>query len=527
MLSGRKISVTCDRVGTLPVNRQMARYNELAAVPYAEHDFGFLRTDLYTTVHLYNPGLTPLSVTQTITGDSTGIFVLTSHEGVEVVFPLSIPARSSVKLYYKVTLEGQKLFDVRYSYTDGVNTQVFRLRGMRAPMFLDAFARVYDEPNWARGLTEILEWNTDVLISHGQQEQRVSLRPAPVQKMRVEYLVKNHERRVMERKLSMRTIRFFHSPFWWDAIGFSALQNETTILVDTNSRHFLQDRTVVLESPDGLKEMYTIVSLSGASVVITPALTKDYPVGSWMYPSSYFKASQGQKITRHTGDISKTVFTYTNVYSDNIIETITFEKFKNEFVFPLVPTYEQVTETQNQEIEVINNPMGVNIYDHINNFIPFDTSLYIKCFGRSDIDKLKQFLYHIKGRFLPFWTVNPQEAIELVTPIALHDVNIVIRNIGYSAEYHGEPGKRFLEFALHNGNIIRREITSSIVNPVDEAQEILSMDSPFAEAIPLNMIKNVSFFIRVRLVSDRVQLNWKTGNCLECKLPVREIKNII
>lgn len=128
-------------------------------------------------------------------------------------------------------------------------------------------------PNWDRGVQHVEAWQTQVLASDDDTEQRVPIREGPAESIRYTTLLgSTPDVGLLELLLAQAPAVRFNVPRWFDASALtgSLAPGATSIPCDTTDRGFVVGGQLVLYSrSSGINEVRTIAGVSGSAVDVT------------------------------------------------------------------------------------------------------------------------------------------------------------------------------------------------------------------------------------------------------------------
>lgn len=143
-------------------------------------------------------------------------------------------------------------------------------------------------PNWAEGVTERLEWLTEVIPSEVGTEQRRSLRRYPRRSIEASFLRTGTARQRIDTFIVGVGLNRFLVPLWFEQLRTSAATSGTTLTWPTGTfsqREFVAGELALFQGADpGNYEIVTVSNVSGTTLTFMTAPVKSWPAGTRITP---------------------------------------------------------------------------------------------------------------------------------------------------------------------------------------------------------------------------------------------------
>jgi len=212
----------------------------------------------------------------TASGTTGGITLSGQHAP-----PLAYGPLQSRLYTLTVLTSGDPVIDARYDFNFGTEMPTLSVTGRRIVMW--SF-----HPDWSNGITERLEWLTDVLTAYDGTEQRVRLRDHARRSIEYDIMANGHDARMLEALTFGWGAQLYCLPVWWEADILQAAVNAGTTSVavtDAALKDYSPGGLVVFWRNTGACEAVEILSISGNTITLKLPLSMSFPAGSRVIPA--------------------------------------------------------------------------------------------------------------------------------------------------------------------------------------------------------------------------------------------------
>lgn len=494
--------------------------------PNSFRECGYVRADQWYHFKMYNGTDTATIVTGVNETSADGITYHPTFTGGSFTFPFNIDPRKYIDIYFCVSPIGDLDFLSTLEIVTSADNQTVVFKGIRPPYVPGEGIIGLLTHNWASGLSESREWRTDIMVTKNRTEQRMQLRIIPRRYYDWEGLIEGTNRQIYENMLYSRNILWYLLPIWHELTLTTqdSVIGATEIYVDVAKYEFFVDRPVFIYDHTGEYEQKTISLISNDKIQISTPLVKAYPAGSSIVPGNYFESVNAPTITHNTSQISTFSAKLKTVYADSPEVTVSFPTYENHPIFPFEPNFINVVSSIEHAWDILDTGNTREVYADSQEPI-HSRSIEVLLFNRDDIYTWFQFVYQLKGRLTPFWVPVQSDDLTLDEPITPAEMNIYVKKNNYTAHWEGSFMRRTIEITTKSGATYIRNITGSMVNPLNISQEILEISGSLGVSLNLEDILDIRFLELVRLQSDSIKTSWVTTTQLRGVIPILSLAN--
>lgn len=413
---------------------------------------------------------------------------------------------------------GAPLIDARYQFVfaGGVTIQLM-VTGRRVVVF-------GVRPDWSQGMTERLEWLTELLTAHDGTEQRIRLRKLPRRLFEYTFLIEGQDVRLLEHWLFAWGARVYCLPVWTDitVLTETLLVGSNTIMVaDTDTSDYHPGGLAVLWRSNRQHEAVEIASIIGNTLTLTLPLNNTWPAGTRVYPARLVRLEGEAAVTRPTDTLATGRCRFTVEDLDSPTITAAGITYRGCRVWDQSPNRStDLEETWRRKLAVIDYQTGLPTVDDESASPLIGRTLTWLLTNRQHVTAFRQWLIEQAGRANPFWL--PTFATDLVVnrPIAATAEGVIVFNVGYARFIAADPLRRDIVLRTTAGTFYRR-ITGA--NEIDEQEELLSLESPLGITLQPAQCLQISYLELTRLDQDAVELHWETDTTANIQLTTRTL----
>ncbi|EJG2382498.1 hypothetical protein AM381_RS20220 [Raoultella ornithinolytica] len=359
------------------------------------------------------------------------------------------------------------------------------------------------DPDWSRGVTETLEWKTDVLQSPTGAEQRISRRLSPRRTFEFTTLVHDTGRQRFENMLWQGCAGTWAMPVYPDVFALPAAVSSgvTALSMPTAGRDFTVGGTVLLktdESPAATSRMVTIAGIAGNVLQLASPLTDSWPAGTLVYPVRPAVLAEPPSLSRLTDTATTAQVRFRiaehNAFSDAPVLT----QYRGHPVLESETDWgESVSGSYQPLIRELDNSSS----------IPYRLDTAGRPFWRQTHNwftvnrqaqtSLRQLLWYLRGRQRPIWV--PGQTLDFSPRSAISGNSVDVLEAGFT-ELGIRPGRRDICILLADGTRYYRRIADvSLVSGAERL--VLDGDAINTDSHP---IVSVSLMTLARQDTDSV-----------------------
>ncbi|MFT0699365.1 MULTISPECIES: phage tail protein [Enterobacteriaceae] len=319
------------------------------------------------------------------------------------------------------------------------------------------------DPDWSRGVTETLEWKTDVLQSPTGAEQRISRRLSPRRTFEFTAMLYDTARQRFEHMLWQGCAGTWAMPVYPDvyALQVAVSSGATALSIPTAGRDFTVGGTVLLktdESPDATSRMATIAGMTGDALQLGSPLTDNWPAGSLVYPVRPAVLTEPPSLSRLT-DTAMTAQVRFRIAEHNTFSDL-----------PVLTQYRghPVLESETDWGESVSGSYQPLIRELDNgSSVPFRIDTAGRPFWRQTHNwftvnrpaqtSLRQLLWYLRGRQRPIWVSG--QMLDFSPTTGIHGNSVDVVGVGFVGPGICQ-GRRDVCILLADGSRHYRRITA-------------------------------------------------------------------
>lgn len=445
-----------------------------------------------------------------------------SDDGITLTEPIVPPtdffALESRTYQLDFDTSGPSSINLTYTFVFPSDSPTLSVTGNRIIIFTFA-------PDWSSPVLERLEWATQITEVEDGTETRNKLRSSPRRTFEYAFLMQTHEKRLFEEYVWAWKARVFALPIWTDCIIVTTalLINDTNINVDTTDyTSIINDGVAILWDGYDNVESVEIVSFTSTALTLIRGLTKNWPVGTKLFPVKSARMLDEVSYTQPTDDVTMGNVTFQIINNLAIPAVDSPTAYEDAYVIEKEPNRAEDMEVSTQsKLAIMDFGIASPFVDDRAGFPDQVTSYSFYATDRQDIWEWREWLHARAGRFTKFYLTQYSSDFELVQDIGAADTALHVRDQQYRAFYNTHVTKRDIEIVLLDGTTYRRRITGANLGaPGEEDISILTL----GVLIPKNTVKRVSFLHGYRLDADAVEISWVTAGQAQINFNARVIE---
>lgn len=446
-------------------------------------------------------------------GVTLNSLLIENGEGIDVVGqpipPLAFGPLQERAWSVQLSSEGPPTIDatITWSFDTGTNLQL-HITGNRVTPWTW-------RPDWSRGVSEALEWLTDLMVSEEGDEQRMGRRITPRQSWAFTATAIDIPRQAMEAAMAGWGARSWALPLWPHGADLRApaAAGESVLQAAGFGREFVAGGLALLMGDDAAStEVVEVLEAQASSLVLKRPLTGNWPAGAVVYPAKSARLTDAG-ISRFTGSVSDAQVTFVvaaaNPYQP--IDPATLPQHRGFGVLEDRPDWSLApTLTPSRRLAIGDNNVGVPKWVDRSGYPALRQVLRWSPLGREQVDRIRRIQYHLAGQLRPLWVPSYANDLELVALAAPGASNIDVTHCGYTAYLRGLVGRSDIRIESASG-IQYRQITGS--TDLGNGQERLGFNQPLTALVdPAAGPVSISFLSLMRGDSDRIEWAWWSGD---------------
>jgi hypothetical protein len=473
-------------------------------------EFGNLVTQSTRTVEVWNAFPDPVTI-DVLVGDTTGLAV-----GFEP--PQRLHGLEDIFYPVTATLDGP-------SFVDTTLTLHFSQGGERSVAISYGRVLVFGlAPNWASGLTERIEWLTDVMTMRDGGEQRVRLRVDPRRSFEYEVWEHGADVGLIDLLLCAWQARIYAVPVWTDRGWLIAPvpAGSTQIAIDTVNHDYHAGGLAIVGVGARRTEALEIASTAQGSITLKRATTQAWPAGAWIAPARLGRLPSRQAITRPSAALSLARLRFDLDDLTSSVGTLDAASYRGADVLVRRPNrIEDITAEYLRLLDVFDNDTGLPVVTDIPNRPYVVRSHQYLLRDRNDIAAMRAWLSARAGRQAPFWMPTWERNFEIASPDAIDALSLLIVSQGFATYFQNLPGRQDIALLHRDGTWYFRHVTA--FEYAGGVLERIVIDEALGRACQPDDFALCCFLELARLDSDAVELFFETDSIARLTLAARSV----
>lgn len=373
-------------------------------------------------------------------------------------------------------------------------------------------------PNWKDGITERIEWQTDVLGSETGAEQRRPIRLHPRRSFDASFLRWDENRQILDTTMAGVGSAPILLPLWHDmtAVENDAPAGSTRIDGQYRVKDFNVGDVVIFRRDlewDYEVNLIAAIDFDAGQMTLELGLQNDVGRGTRMYPVRVAKVQEavsGRIITGRVADyqirfMCQEPYSLEPSWSDMAIYPRT-----GLHILALPDDWKSAQETSiDRQIYMFDNESGMIESVDPGNQTRGNTKKSYQIHGRTNDRQFRQLLFALRGRAKTFHLPQGTEDFILSRDINPSDGALIVRRCGYT-QFVGstQATKRDIMVELFDGTQIPTTIISSRIVG-NEEWLFLSQSIP---ATAMADVKSIGYMPVARLDVDGVEIKRLTDS---------------
>lgn len=421
---------------------------------------------------------------------------------------------------YNLTIDtdGPPTVDAEYTFEFDNRDYVLTVVGNRLVLF--PF-----EPD--DGVTEQLEWKSDVIESYNGTEQRMSLRGAPRQRIEFDVLTEEGSQDTKLRSLMFDWMsRVYGLPVWWELRRLTSAHTAGASVLNVSTAYgdFRVGGLVMIYENEDTFEVIGIDAADATSITLQSQLVNSYTSKAVAMPvRTAYMAATSQR-ARSPNNVTTTSVAFTTINNVNIADTTGQETYLGK-VFLGDANYmgNSLAETWEKRVTVIDAETGLQYQISGTDRARMRLSKrWITRNSLQEVWRIRRLLHHLDGNRVSFYMPSGRNDLELVQTIAADTPTIRVKLANFTALYKNRKPFSDIRIVLKDGQTFVRAITSS---NVDGNDEVLSLSSPLlGTPIPVEDVARIEFVSLVRISNDRAKLTHRWAGTAQVDINVVSCK---
>lgn len=364
-------------------------------------------------------------------------------------------------------------------------------------------------PNWAGGVSERLEWKSEVMGSESDVEQRRSLRRYPRRSIEASFLRKGVARSRLDSFFLGTGKKELLLPLWHEQEYIPATLGATyTFAAGTLAlREFLVGELVVAYASPTSYELLTVASAAGDTITFSAAPVGAWPAGTLLIPVRTAQVYDEVRFENQTDNVATVQARF------DLIEPHAWPIELFDPPGPLITSWRNFTFQPNRSTALsmdysrktftLDAETGPTEDTDVGDRARIGMRLNLTLFGRQDVVALKTFIQSARGRAVRFWIPDFMKDIHLYDDIGGTQIDAV--HSGFTQYILGPQASRSIIAVVYKDGspTVYREVLN-VTDEGDFERFYLGASLPSA---PMGSVERVMFMLPARFDQDGFELH--------------------
>ena len=489
-------------------------YNRIHLLP-ATINVGNVTSNATIYVEVWNAWMVGKTLASIDASGTTGGITI----GGQSAPPLAFGPLQSRIYALTVSTSGDPIIDARYVFDFGSEKPALRVTGRRIVVW--SF-----RPNWSDGITERMEWLTDVLTAYDGTEQRVRLRSNARRVIEYAFAVEGNDARLLEALTFGWGGRLYCLPVWWEAdflpSGIAAGATSVTV-TDAALKDYRADGLVVFLRDSEFHEAVEIKSVVDNTINLKLPLANSFPPGTRVAPAVLARLA-GE--TQYTHITDRIVTGRGRFEADGSVDRAPAEIgpiWEGHAVLDERPDRSNdVDETWARTLDILDNLTGIVAVDDTSGSPIIRRSYTWTLAGRDAIDRWKRWAAARAGRANALWLPTFADDIELTMPVDINDTAMRVRNTLSSRYVGAHPLRAAVRIELNTGRVFHRRVTG--IAELSADTEVITIDSALRVVVSPADVRRIMWMGLARLDTDALEIHYITDSIAQIRTTFRMVE---
>lgn len=419
----------------------------------------------------------------------------------------------------QVNTAGDPLIDGAYTFNFGVEQPILRVTGRRIVIWPI-------RPDWARGVTERLEWATDVLPAYDGTEQRVRLRTNARRALEMDFTAHGHDARIAETLLFGWGGRRYCLPVWMerDVLAAPVAAGSATLTVtDAALKDYRAGGLVVLWASAAQAEAIEILAIAGNTLTLKTPTSRAYPAGVSVCPGMLARIDGDAPVRRATDNLVETRLRFLDEQAIDRAAAEIGPAWQGYAVLDERPDRaEDVSEAWSRTLAVLDSLAGLVAVEDASGQPVIRRTYSWLLNGRAAIDRWKRWAAARAGRMNALWLPTFADDLQVTDTIADTHTTIKVKNAMIARYVGAHPLRAAIRIETTAGQVYHRLVMSA--TEIDEATESLAIDSSLGATLAPTQITRVMWMGLARLDADAVEIHYETDSLARLSATFRIVR---
>lgn len=498
-------------------------YNRIHFTPQ-QISFGVIASDAQRQIIVWNAYLVSVDLDLIVPPAAANVAIFAGP-----VIPHTFAPLASATYTFVAYLAGPSSFflDTQFSFSNG-DQHFIQTDGDRS---------IITElgPNWAVGVTEKLEFLTEIVsISRDGHEQRRALRQEPRRSVSYNVNLWGADRLDIDGVLAKwrrRTQFVAMSPYRCKVANATAAGALVLPVVGSVPNWAGAGVTVRFSGRNVPRGVTAVIqSVTTSTITLTSATTIDLPQNALVIWTTTGRLRDGTKVTRHTDRKQTVQFSFEMTPGIDPVYTpgpasVTLQGYE---VLLNKPNWRSSIDVDySHPIEIIDFDHGIKSFFEPINYSSFTSKVNFSGRRAGEILSLTDFFYRQYGQLKEFY--YPTWGPDIIPKFQLDKDGVNIRVAGFdlALDYQSQTTHRAILVQLMDGTVIPAAIESIYtVSDVLGNDSVVQVVNAWAADYPIASILKISWLMRCRLASDAMEIKWVTDEAATVQLAFQTLEHL-
>jgi hypothetical protein len=366
------------------------------------------------------------------------------------------------------------------------------------------------------GMTESLEWMTDIIEAHDGTEQRIRVRQEPRQSFDASIMLDDPaELSRLRVGLAAWQHREWGWPCWHEAVKLaSALPAaSSSISIDTTASDFRAGGLAIVHQGPSLYEIVEGDSVAADSLSLITPTTLEHPAGASVMPLRMARMTSPARREDYAVEASR--YSVTMQVTDNT--ELTTEAAAMQYLGydvlpdPLLMPGETMPRQIERPLDILDPGPGAWATFARTDYPGVVTDHRWRLKNRQDSWAFRRWLHRRAGRCNPEWVPSRTHDLVLAVQPTSSATTLQIRDVNYRNVGLNVPGMTHIAAFAANGSFVCRQITGATAGSA--GRENLTINA----SLGFTGVSRISFLCLHRFAAARISLTWDRVGVATCR----------
>jgi len=369
------------------------------------------------------------------------------------------------------------------------------------------------EPDWVNGVTERLQWKTDVIRSQSADEQRRCLRASPRRQIEASFTLIDATRRLYDAYMIGPAASRWIYPLWWEKLFLASAHDAGSITLTcdtTDDTEIVAGSTIVLIDSDTpfIFEGVVVAEVTSGQLTLASPLVRDWPRGSSVYLTKQ-AFMQGTQNGKRMGDGAQQVTILFQSVEINDFDAVEPDVLPGA-LYPVLA----VLPNEATDISVTYSRLLAEFDNQLSPWTPRSDlggrSLVVQQVGlvlqgRAEMKAFRGFLYWLRGKLMPLYVPTYYRDVVPAQFAAATSTTLVIERYGYT-EYilSADTERHLVGFYFHDGSVVLRTVASAEI--ISDQTERLTFTEALGRNVAEDILVRACFVVLSRQDLDEIEI---------------------